>query len=54
MEQNPSSEANSHSAGEETSCLLWNPKVNYQFTKPTVGPHPEPNESNPHGYTLFI
>jgi hypothetical protein len=28
MEQNPSSEANSHSAGE-ISCLLWNSKIHH-------------------------
>jgi len=29
MEQNPSWEANSHSAFQELSCLLWNLKVHY-------------------------
>jgi len=29
MEQSSSSEANSHSASEETPCLLWNPKIHY-------------------------
>jgi hypothetical protein len=27
MQQNPSWEANSHSAAQENCCLLWNPKV---------------------------
>jgi hypothetical protein len=29
MEQSPSWEANSHSASQEISCILWNPKVHY-------------------------
>jgi hypothetical protein len=29
MEQSPSWEANSHSAGQEIPHLLWNPKVHY-------------------------
>jgi len=27
MEQNPSLEANIHSASQEIPCLFWNPKV---------------------------
>jgi len=30
MKQNPSSEANSHSASQEIRRLLWNPKVHYR------------------------
>jgi hypothetical protein len=33
MEQSPSCEANSHSANQETPCLLWNPKVYYSVHK---------------------
>jgi len=29
MEQRPSSEANSYSASQDVSRLLWNPKVHY-------------------------
>jgi hypothetical protein len=29
MQQSPSSEANSHSASQEISRLLWNPNVHY-------------------------
>jgi len=33
MEQNPYSEANSHSGSKETFRYLWNPKVRYRFQK---------------------
>jgi hypothetical protein len=30
MEQNPSCEANSHSAGQEITSIFWYPKVYYR------------------------
>jgi len=33
MEQSPSREANTHSATQEISRLLWNPKINYPVPK---------------------
>jgi hypothetical protein len=33
MEQSPSWEADSHSAGPEIPCLLWNPRVHYRVHK---------------------
>jgi len=33
MEHNPSSEANSHSASQEITLLLRNPKFHYRFHK---------------------
>jgi hypothetical protein len=35
MEQSPSAEANIHSANQEISCLLWNPKVHYRVHNST-------------------
>jgi len=38
MEHNPSREANSHSASQETPCLLRNPMVHYRLnnSKPSA------------------
>jgi len=33
MNQNPFWEANSYSASQESSHLLWNPKIHYHFHK---------------------
>jgi hypothetical protein len=33
MEHSPSLESNSHSASQEISCLLWNPKIHYRVRK---------------------
>jgi hypothetical protein len=33
MEQSPSSEANSHTASQEITNLLWNPRVHYPVHK---------------------
>jgi len=48
-------EANTHSAGQEVSRLLWSPKVYYRVQKiPPTGPSSEPAESNPHFPTLLL
>jgi hypothetical protein len=43
MEQNPSWEANTHSATQETPRSLWN-----RVKKTATAPYPKPHESSPH------
>jgi len=51
MEQSPSSEANSHSAGQEIPRLLWNLEVHYRVhNSPQLVP--DPDASNPNLPTL--
>jgi hypothetical protein len=53
-EQSPSWEANSHSASQEISRLLWNPKVFLPGSQePAKGPCPEQDESSPHLRNYF-
>jgi hypothetical protein len=55
MEQSPSWEADSHSANQKISRLLWNQKVNYRVhNNPTLVPIPNKIASSPHHYMLFI
>jgi len=45
MKQSPSGVAHSHSASQDISCLLWNPKVGPLSCsqKPTICPYPKPS-----------
>jgi len=52
MEQRPSSEAGSHSAGQEIPRLLWNPVPYSQ--QPATGSCPEPDASTLQFLTLFL
>ena len=39
MEQSPSWEANTYSASQEISCILWNPKIhNRNYKRPSPAP----------------
>ena len=43
IQQSPLSEANSFSASQEISCILWNPKDRYQIqSTPTPYSYPKP------------
>jgi hypothetical protein len=46
MECSPSSEANSHSASQETPHLLWSPKVHYHVQK-NLPLYPFSSQMNP-------
>jgi len=55
MEQNPSSEANSHSASQEIPRLVWDHKSSLPFShEPATAPYPEPDESNLHPQPLLL
>jgi hypothetical protein len=53
MEQNPSSEANSHSAIQEIPPPFKEPKSSLRSHRPATGPYPEPDASSPHLLILF-
>jgi hypothetical protein len=54
MEQSPSCEANSHSASQEILTFM-EPELSLSFSEgPATGPYPDPDESSPHLYTLFL
>jgi len=53
MEQNPSKEANSHSANQDIPRFLWKPKVHFRVKNSANGPYTEPDEYSPHIPTLF-
>jgi hypothetical protein len=55
MESSPSWATNSRSATKEIPRLLHNPKVTLPFSQePFTGPYPEPHESSPQPYILFL
>jgi len=54
MEQISYVEANSHSANQQMSRLLWNPERSLPHSQgPATGPYPEPDESSSHLLTQF-
>jgi len=53
MEQCSFWEVKSHSASQETHCLLWKPEVHYGVHKSRSGPYPDPEKSSPHLPILY-
>jgi hypothetical protein len=47
IQQNPTSEANSHSANQEIPCLMVPRDSLLCSQEPTTGPYPGPHETNP-------
>jgi hypothetical protein len=55
VEQNPSWEANSHSASQEITLPFMEPQRSLPCSLETaISPHPEPDESSPHHLTLSL
>jgi hypothetical protein len=54
MQQNPSWETHSRSAGQEILCTLWNPNAHYRFLK-SLHLHPNLSQQNPvHNPTSYF